>query len=314
MNNKREIGIIGLGRMGFRLSENLRDNGYRVVGFDIVEKNTAKFKQASMTAVCSLEEVCKNLKSRRVIIFMLPAGRSVDDAINNLIPYLEKEDVLIDCGNSYFKDAISRSVNLKKHDINFMDVGISGGVKGARNGACLTIGGKHKLFKSLENLFKDMSAENGYLYVGPTGWGHLVKTIHNGIEYGFLQAIGEGLNVIKTIADKEKVSIDLTKLCQVWCNGSIIESRILLDTIKALSLLKENQSIVGKVGGGETGTWAQKIAREYGASVPVLNAALKSRKESEYIHDFTCKIIAAIRNVFGEHEYVTSRSKKKKSN
>lgn len=305
MSDKHEIGIVGLGRMGFRMSENLRDKGYRVVGFDIARKNTARFKRVSMTAASSLEELCKDLKNRRIVVFLLPAGKTVDDSINKLLPFLEKDDVLIDCGNSYYKDSVRRSVNLGKYKIDFMDVGVSGGVKGARNGACLTVGGERGLFKGLEYLFKDMSAEDGYFYAGPTGWGHLTKTIHNGIEYGFLQAIGEGLNLVKTVADKEKVSIDLAKLCRVWCNGSIIESRLLSDTVDALRILKKDRSVSGRIGGGETGAWAQKIAKEYGAAVPVVNAALRSRKASQNNHDFSNKIIAAIRNVFGEHELFT---------
>lgn len=191
MDYKHEIGIVGLGRMGFRVGERLRDKGYRVVGFDPSEESKTLFKQEYMLSVNSLEELCANLKKPRVIMLVVPAGRPVDDSIHGLIPFSEKDDVLLDCGNSYHEDAITRSVLLDQHGIHFMDIGVSGGISGARNGSCLTIGGCHELFERLEYLFKDLSAENGYFYVGPIGWGHLVKIIHNGIEYGFLQAIGE---------------------------------------------------------------------------------------------------------------------------
>ena len=151
-----------------------------------------------------------------------------------------------------------------------------------------------------------MAVENGYLYVGQTGCGHLVKTVHNGIEYGFLQAIGEGLNVIKTMSDKNQLSIDIAKLCEVWCNGSIIESRLIQDASKAMEIINNDPSIDGKIGGGETGTWSKQMADESGVDVPVLDAALKSRKESRNRQSFTDKIIAAIRNVFGGHELFRS--------
>ena len=302
MDYKSEIGIVGLGRMGFAVSKNLRDKGYKVFGFDINEENNTKLKNAYMTAVDSYEQLCKCLVPFRVIMIFVPAGDAVDNTINRLLPFLEKNDILLDCGNSYFKDSVIRSVQLEKHDINFIDVGVSGGVNGARNGACLTIGGKYNLFKKLEHVFQNISAKDGYLYIGPVGCGHLVKTIHNGIEYGFLQAIGEGLNLVKTISDNESLGIDLSKLCQVWCNGSIIESRLLSDAAKAFEIIEKGQYISGKIGGGETGNWARKIAMDNGVNVPVLDAALESREKSQINPDYSGKIIAAIRNVFGGHE------------
>jgi 6-phosphogluconate dehydrogenase len=307
MSNKHthEIGVVGLGRMGLRLSMRLRDLGYRVLGYDLLEENRLLFREASMMPVSSLEELCSDFKARRIVILMVPAGKAVDEVIGGLVPFLEENDVLLDCGNSYYEDAVKRSKHLSQYGIHFLDVGVSGGVSGARSGACLTIGGSKELFNELEYLFKDISAPNGYSYIGPTGWGHLVKTIHNGIEYGFLQALSEGLHVIKEVADHESISVDLANLCEVWSNGSIIESRLMRDAVKAMQMLSTNSSIQGKVGGGETGAWAQKIACEYGVSVPVLSAALEYRKTSQHSPGFTGKVIAAVRNVFGEHELST---------
>ena len=297
-----EIGIVGLGRMGFRLSKRLYDQKYKVAGFDVLSENRMLLSQASMLPVDSLEKLCKALQRPKIVILLLPAGDAVKNTIIDLIPFLKKNDVILDCGNSYYEDSIAHSNLLAQQGIHFMDIGVSGGVSGARNGACLTIGGDKDLFERLEYLFKDISADNGYCYVGPSGWGHLVKTIHNGIEYGFLQAIGEGLDVIQTIAEKESVSIDLAEICEVWCNGSIIESRLMQDAVKAVRMLSSNKSVQGKIGGGETGAWAKKIAKNYGVPVPALEAALNFRKKSQKDHLFTGKIIAAIRNVFGEHE------------
>ncbi len=307
MHHNREIGIVGLGRMGGSVGENLRDKDYKVLGFDISEQIRERFNNVSIDhEVNSINELRACLKSPCVIMIFLPAGQAVDDTITSLLPSMQKGDILIDCGNSYYKDAERRAAFLEPHGIDFMDIGVSGGLSGARNGACLTVGGKRELFYEHEHLFKAMSAENGYLYAGETGCGHLVKTVHNGIEYGFLQAIGEGLNVIKTMSDKKRLSIDIAKLCEVWCNGSIIESRLMDDAAKAIKMLNDDPSIVGKIGGGETGKWAKQMADESGVDVPVLDAALKSRKESRNRQSFTGKIIAAIRNVFGGHELFTS--------
>ena len=306
MHHSQEIGIVGLGRMGGRVGENLRDKGYSVAGFDVSEQVRDQFNKLSEHEVNSLIKLRDCLGSPSVIMIFLPAGQAVDDTITSLLPSMRKSDLLIDCGNSYYKDAERRAAFLESHGIGFMDVGVSGGLSGARNGACLTVGGEKELFDKHEHLFKAMAVENGYLYVGQTGCGHLVKTVHNGIEYGFLQAIGEGLNVIKTMSDKNQLSIDIAKLCEVWCNGSIIESRLIQDASKAMEILNNDPLIDGKIGGGETGTWSKHMADESGVDVPVLDAALKSRKESRNRQSFTGKIIATIRNVFGGHELFRS--------
>lgn len=302
MENNHQVGVIGLGRMGLSISRRLRDKGYQVVGFDVAETNRASLEQASMTAASSLNELCSLLKKPRVILLLVPSGKAVSDSINSLSNLLDRGDIVVDCGNSYYKDSISRSAILNKHGIHFMDVGMSGGIGVSKNGACLTIGGEEEQFKRLEYLFRDISVDNGFMFAGPTGWGHLVKTIHNGIEYGFLQAIGEGLGVINEIAGRETVDIDLAKLCSTWSNGSIIESRLMKDAVNAFDLLNKDSSIKGSIGGGETGTWAKEIADDYNVKVPALKAALKFREESEQNPSFTGKIIAAIRNVFGGHQ------------
>ncbi len=302
MTEKNEIGIVGLGRMGFRIGQRLNDKGYKVTGYDIIKDNRASFKQEGMSTVDSIAALCHNLGKEKTVLIFVPAGGPVDEVIKGLTPFLEKGDTVLDCGNSYYADAITRSKLLLISGVSFLDVGVSGGVSGARNGACLTIGGSHETFKRLEGIFNDISTENGYLYAGPSGWGHMIKTVHNGIEYGFLQAIGEGLELLNVIAGKDKVEIDLSKVCDVWNNGSIIESRLMKDAIKAVSRVKNDKTISGTIGGGETGLWAQKIAREYKVATPALNGALESRLTSRTKPSFTGKIIAAIRNVFGEHE------------
>lgn len=298
----KEIGVVGLGRMGFGISSRLKEQGYHVVGFDLMYENKKRFEEADMQPVSSLEELCTNLKNPKIIILLIPAGKAVTDSINSLTSLLDKNDVIMDFGNSYYKDSISRSAILQKYDINFMDVGLSGGIGVSKSGGCLTVGGKKEQFLKHEQVFKDLAVKDGYMYVGPTGWGHLVKMVHNGIEYGFLQAIGEGLNVVNHIADDQDIDLDLSRLCKTWSNGSIIESRLLKDAIKAMELLKNNTSIKGSIGGGETGTWARITANEYNIPIPALNAALEFRNDSKHTPSFAGKVIAAIRNVFGGHE------------
>ena len=304
VNNLRIIGVVGLGRMGFPLCERLHDFGYNVVGYDRDESPRYRFRTEGMTDVDSLENLCNSLFTKKVIILLVPAGDAVDEAIAGLSPFLNEADVLLDFGNSNYLDSRRRAERLSTSKIDYIDVGMSGGISGARNGACLTIGGPSEVVTKLNYLFSDIAAPGGYTHVGPSGWGHLVKTIHNGIEYGFLQAIGEGLHVIEEVANKECVSIDMEKLCNVWNNGSIIASRLMADAAEAVRLLAEHPEIDGKVGGGETGKWAQEIAEKFGVPVPSLDAALAYRKRSLKAPDFTGRVIAAIRNLFGGHKFV----------
>lgn len=300
MCSKNPIGIIGLGRMGMPLCENLKDSGYTVIGYDLLEANREQVSTMGMTAAASLADICSLLPTPRLIIVMVPAGEATGGVIKDLLLLLEAGDTVIDAGNSHYQDSIDRALLLEQSGIGFLDMGTSGGVSGARHGACLTIGGRRELFAQLESLFRDIAHPGGYLYVGPSGWGHLVKTIHNGIEYGFLQAIAEGLHTIKAAAEKQKVEVDLAALCSTWGNGSIIASRLLDDTVEALHYL-EDHPVSGRIGGGETGQWALNIAREHGTDTPVLAASLEKREQSRQHPDFSGEIIAAVRNVFGGH-------------
>jgi 6-phosphogluconate dehydrogenase len=303
MSNKYQVGVIGLGRMGLPLCENLQEKGYPVCGFDLLEPNRAHCCSLGMTATASLADLCALLPSPRRIILMVTAGEPTGAVITALMEHLAVGDIIIDAGNSHYLDSINRAALLDRHGIGFLDVGTSGGTSGARHGACLTIGGKRELFEQLGPLFRDIACPGGCLYVGPSGWGHLVKTIHNGIEYGFLQAIAEGLHTISKVAEQQGDEIDLAALCRVWGNGSIIASRLIGDTVQALEYLRNHQ-VSGQIGGGETGRWAEQIARDHGVAAPALTAALAQRERSRQHPDFSGEIIAAIRNVFGQHEVI----------
>ena len=304
MKNQREIGVVGLGKMGISIGKRLKEKNYQITGFDILKSSRDSFSSSLMSTSSSLKALCNALSTPRIIILLLPAGETVSSTINSLTSLLNKDDVVLDFGNSYYKDAIPRSAILKEYGIHFMDVGLSGGIGISESGACLTIGGIEDLFNKLEYLFHDISTKNGYMYVGPLGRGHLIKTIHNGIEYGFLQAIGEGLSVINTIVEKEKLTLDLSRLCETWANGSIIESKLIKNAAKAVDLLNNNPSIKGIICGGESGTWAKETGDEFNVPMPALNTALNSRKESKHNPSFSGKVIAAIRNIFGGHEII----------
>lgn len=298
------VGVIGLGRMGLPLCEHLRDKDYNIVGYDLCEEIRLQLRSLKMTPAPSIEDLCRRLPLPRHIILMVPSGEPVDAVISAILPYLSLGDILMDAGNSHFQDSARRKTFLERYNIGFLDVGISGGLKGARHGACLTIGGDKLLFNEMEFLFRDIAQTHGCMYVGPSGWGHLIKTIHNGIEYGFLQAIGEGLNLIKVLAEKEGISLDLSQLCSVWNNGSIISSRLMGDAAEAIRLLAEHPEIDGSVGGGETGRWTQEISGQAGISLPALDAAIEYRKKSRHSPDFNGKVLAAIRHLFGGHGFV----------
>ncbi|OGU23027.1 MAG: hypothetical protein A2X85_14275 [Geobacteraceae bacterium GWF2_54_21] len=303
MNTGNSVGVIGLGRMGLPLCENLRDKNYDVIGYDLAEENRHKIESLKMTSADSIENLCARISSPRHVILMVPAGEPVDTVITSILPHITPGDIVLDAGNSHYLDSVRRGEFLARYDIGFLDVGISGGLDGARHGACLTIGGDKALFEKVEFLFRDIAQTNGYMYVGPSGWGHLVKTIHNGIEYGFLQAIGEGLHLIREVSENDGVEVDLSRLCTVWNNGSIIESRLIRDAAEGIRLIAEHTEIGGVVGGGETGGWAQEIARQTGVSLPALDAALDYRKKSHISPDFNGKVIAAIRYMFGGHSF-----------
>ncbi len=300
--NQENVGFIGLGRIGLPMALHLLEQKFRVSGFDLSLERREELVKGGGRAYASARELAAGLPNPgRLFILLVPAGDPVDAAIQELLPALEPGDTVMDCGNSHFQASRRRYALLKSHTIDFLDVGTSGGTSGARSGACLTVGGDKEVFERVRPVLEAVARRDACLYVGPTGWGHLVKTIHNGIEYGFLQAIAEGFHVLSEKARVESADVNLVELAGVWNRGSIIESRLIGDTQKALELLK-TQEIPGRVGGGETGTWAQKIADDVGVDTPALDAALSFRRESTQEPNQTGRIIAAIRAVFGQHD------------
>ena len=294
---KKQIGFIGLGKMGQNMVLNLLSKKYKVVVYNRSPEPVRKLARKGAIPSYSLEEFVKKLPKPRVILMMITAGKPVDEIINKLFPLLSNGDILIDGGNSHYKNSIKRYKKLKEKRISFVDLGTSGGLIGARHGASLTIGGNKNTFKKIEPLFRDLSVKNGYGYFGTSGAGHFLKTIHNGIEYSLLESYAEGFETL----NKSKYKFDYEKVAGVWNNGSVIRSWITELAEKVFKKSNYLGEFKGKIGGGETGKWAFKIAKKEGVDASTLKHALKKRKKSLKKQAFSTKFISAIRKEFGGH-------------
>ena len=295
---KKVIGIIGLGKMGQNITLNLLEKKYEVVVYNRSPDKIKKMQKQGAIPSYSVKEFSEKLPQQKIILMMLTAGKPVDESIKNLLPFLSKNDIIIDGGNSFYKDSIKRCNFLKNKGIDFIDMGTSGGLEGARSGASLTIGGDKEVFEKIEYLFKDIAAKDGCVYFGPSGAGHFTKMVHNGIEYAMLEAYAEGFELLRKCPYKLK----LKEVAKVWNNSSIIRSYIteLIEKIlKKDSSLKNTKGIIG---GGETGIWAYKTAKKFNLDFKTLEHALKKRKLSEKKQTFGTKLISALRHEFGGHE------------
>lgn len=292
-----KIGLIGLGKMGFNLALNLKDHGYEVVAYNKTKSRIEEAEKEGIVGVYSLEELVQKLDGRRIIWLMVPAGDVVDDIIGQLVPQLDSHDIIIDGGNSNYKDTLRRFKELADLNIDFVDVGTSGGISGARYGACTMIGAKKSVFSAIQQVFRDISVEDGYLYTGECGSGHFVKMVHNGIEYGMMQAIGEGFEIL----DKSKFDLDFEAVAKVWSNGSVIRGW-LMDLVQIAfhkdAHLDDIKDIIHSSG---EGLWTVKEALTLKVPAPVIAGSLFVRFASEQDESFSAKVVAALRNEFGGH-------------
>lgn len=296
-----KIGFIGLGRMGFNIVLSLKDRNIDVVAYNRGHEPLKKIRRHGIEVAYSIEEFIKKLPKQKIIWIMVTSGKPVDLVIKELLQHLKKDDIIIDGGNSFYKDSIRRYKYLKNKKIHFVDIGTSGGLKGARYGACLTIGGDKKVFEKIEWICRAVSAKNGYAYVGSAGAGHFVKMVHNGIEYALLQAYGDGLELLFKGPYK---NLNLKKIAETWNNGSVIRSWLVELAIDALKKDSKLKKIEGIIGGGETGQWAVNAAKESKVPAESIKLALKLRKSSRKNPGFAGKVVAALRNEFGGHEVV----------
>lgn len=304
------IGIIGLGRMGYALALNMKDHGAAVVATNRSYEKVQAIEKEGVKGAKTVEELVETLSgSRRVIWMMVPSGAPVDAILDALEPLLDPEDIVIDGGNSNYKDTVRRYERMRAAGIHYIDAGTSGGIEGARHGACLMVGGDREPVSYVEKLLEAIAVDGGYGHFGPSGSGHYVKMIHNGIEYGMMQAIGEGFDVLKA----SEYDLDFEKVAGVWSNGSIIEGllmRLMQQAFKEDALLEE---IVGKVDASGEADWTLQEVIRLKVAAPVIAQSLFTRYKSKDEERFSEKAVAALRNQFGGHKvYKASASKQEK--
>ncbi len=292
-----ELGLIGLGRMGANMAQRLLNGGHRIVVYDRDPEAGRAVASAGAAGVGSLEELVRELSPPRAVWLMVPAGAPVEQTIHSLAPLLSPGDVIIDGGNSYYKDSVRRAASLKKQRIHFLDAGTSGGIWGLKMGYCLMIGGEEDVFRQLEPIFQTLAPEEGYAYMGPSGAGHFVKMVHNGIEYGLLQAYAEGFELLHA----SPYELDLAQLAQLWNRGSVVRSWLLELMEKALAADPGLASVKGYVEDSGEGRWTVLEAVERGVPLPVISLSLLTRFRSRQDDSFGAKVIAALRREFGGH-------------
>ena len=295
-----QIGLIGLGKMGFNLALNMHRHGHEVIAYDVNPDTCKSIQEKGIRTVDSLQHLTESLSTKRIIWLMIPAGELVDQTINSIKHLLSVGDIIIDGGNSFFKDSVRRARELEALQIDFLDCGTSGGTSGAREGVCAMIGGNKFAFQYCENLFQDIAIPDGYLYCGKSGSGHFVKMIHNGIEYGMMQAIAEGFEVMH----KSDFNLNLENVAKVWNHGSVVRSWLMELTENALRKDPNLSSIKGIMHSSGEGKWTLDTALENQVATPVIALSLMMRYRSLEDDTFSGKVVAALRNEFGGHSVV----------
>lgn len=299
---KKEIGIVGLGKMGMGIATQLHEKGWRVIVMNRTPAKVDEAAQLGMIASYSYQEMISKFESTpRVIWLMLPAGAPTEEALfgsQGLSEYLQEGDVVVEAGNSFYKEDALRAKKLAVKGIQYVDVGVSGGPSGARNGACLMVGGSKEQFQKMEELYKDVSIKDGYAHFAGIGAGHFVKMVHNGIEYGMMQAIGEGFNVMK----QSSFDLDLTEVARIYNTGSVIESRLVAWLEKAYTEWGVDlKTISGTISHSGEGKWTVETAAEMGEEVPVIAESYQFRLDSEKKPSYTGQVVSALRGQFGGH-------------
>jgi 6-phosphogluconate dehydrogenase len=319
-----QIGVIGLGRMGGNISRRLMENSHEVVVYDQDAKAIAALSHDGATGAAGLDKLVAQLRAPRAVWVMLPAGKITGDTIDQLATLMTAGDVVVDGGNTFWKDDIARAKMLKERNIHHIDVGTSGGVWGLERGYCMMIGGPKEIVDRLDPIFKalapglgdvprtpkrdgrDPRAEQGYIHAGPNGAGHFVKMIHNGIEYGLMQAYAEGFDILKNansdaLPADSRFNLDLTDIAEVWRRGSVVSSWLLDLTASALAQDPKLDAFEGVVEDSGEGRWTIMAAIDEAVPADVLSAALYTRFRSRREHTFAEKILSAMRKGFGSH-------------
>ncbi len=319
-----QLGLVGLGRMGANMVRRLEKGGHKCTVFDLNADNVKKLVSEGAGGSSSLEDLVKQLPKPRAVWVMVPAGKPTEDTVQTLAAAMESGDAIIDGGNSFYKDDIRRAAELKKRGIHYLDAGTSGGVWGVERGYCLMVGGDDDAFKILEPIFKTLApgmgdiertpgrekmggtAEQGYLHTGPPGSGHFVKMVHNGIEYGVMQAYAEGFDILKNkdskeLVEDERFTLNMADIAELWRRGSVIGSWLLDLTSMALTENGDLSNYSGFVHDSGEGRWTINAAIEEAVPAEVLASALFTRFRSREEHTFAEKVLSAMRFKFGGH-------------
>lgn len=300
-----EIGFIGLGRMGANMVRRLLLEDHRVVAWNRTSAKTDEIVKEGAEGAYSIKELVGKLnQSPRVVWVMVPAGQATDDMINEVIPYLNKGDIIIDGGNSMYKDSIRRSKEVTEKGFQFMDAGTSGGIWGLKVGYCLMVGGEKSTFEYVEPLIKTLAPPDGYLHCGPAGAGHFVKMVHNGIEYGMMQAYGEGFEILRAA---KQYDFDLHAISHLWMQGSVVRSWLLELAESAFEKDPDLKNLKGYVEDSGEGRWTIQQAIDTDVPAPVITLSLFERFHSRQDESFSAKVLAALRNEFGGHAVKSSK-------
>ena len=306
-----EIGFIGLGKMGGLMAKRLIDAGHTVVGYNLHPEPTKELEKDGLVGAYSVTELVEKLKAdRKVVWLMVPHGDPVTELLFGKEPLselLSKNDVVIDGGNSHYKESLAHADQLKEKGIDFVDIGTSGGLEGAQTGACIMAGADQAVFDYIEPLVKDLAMKDGYKRVGGVGAGHFVKMVHNGIEYAIVQSVGEGFELL----EKSDFDVDLEQVADVWNHGSIIRSQIMQWMQQAFAEDAHLEAIGDEIGGGSTGEWTVQAGIDHEVPLPAIYMALAMRYRTRADESFSAKVVAALRNQWGGHA-VEKRAEKKK--
>ncbi|WP_429962854.1 phosphogluconate dehydrogenase (NAD(+)-dependent, decarboxylating) [Enterococcus sp. AZ072] len=297
-----KIGFIGLGKMGLNMALNVMDKQWEVVGFDASSQAREKAEAEHVRTVRSIETLLDSLDEQKILFLSTPAGEITNLLVTDLLKALNRGDVIIDSGNSNFHDSLNNYHAGKKQGVHFVDCGTSGGMEGARHGACLMVGGDEEAVKIVEPFFKDLACEDGYLYSGKAGSGHYLKMVHNGIEYAMMQAIGEGFQLLEA----SEYAFDLEKVAKVWNHGSVIEAKLMELAERSFAQDPHLEEIKGEINASGEAKWTIEEALQLDIPVPTIALSLFVRNQSKIPDSFSNKVVASLRHGFGGHAVVKS--------
>jgi 6-phosphogluconate dehydrogenase len=297
------IGFIGLGKMGFNMVQRLLSDQQEVVVWNIEPQPIRELEKLGAVGAYTVQDLVKKLPERKVVWLMVPAGKPVDENLDTLLTLLQSGDIVIDGGNSNYKETQARATRAAEKGIHFLDCGTSGGVWGLKNGYCLMYGGNEEAATYVEPVFRALAPENGYVYCGTSGAGHFVKMIHNGIEYGMMQAYAEGFEII----EKSPFNIDIPAVADAWQYGSVVRSWLLELAVNAFKEDPKLEKLEDYVQDSGEGRWTIQAAIDFDVPAPVITNSLFSRFQSRQQESFAMKVVAALRNQFGGHAVKTKQ-------